>query len=89
MPGELLNILQPSRVALIPFKKLIIRFLEYLKTTQQCNIDNFKKCYDVNSLFPFWKSFFSKQQANIYYYISVSLIKSLFLDRLRNDIHQN
>lgn len=32
--------------------------------------------------------FFSKQQANIYYYISISLIKSLFLDRLRNDIHQ-
>lgn len=41
MPGELLNILQSSRVALIPFKKLIIRFLEYLKTTQQCNIDEF------------------------------------------------
>lgn len=49
---------------------------------------NFYKCYDVNSLFLFWKSFFSKQQANIYYYISISLIKSLFLDRLRNDIHQ-
>lgn len=49
---------------------------------------NFYKCYDVNSLFLFWKSFFSKQQANIYYYISISLIKSLFLDCLRNDIHQ-
>lgn len=49
---------------------------------------NFYKSYDVNSLFLFWKSFFSKQQANIYYYISISLIKSLFLDRLRNDIHQ-
>lgn len=49
---------------------------------------NFYKCYDVNSLFLFWKSIFSKQQANIYYYISISLIKSLFLDRLRNDIHQ-
>lgn len=49
---------------------------------------NFYKCYDVNSLFLFWKSYFSKQQANIYYYISISLIKSLFLDRLRNDIHQ-
>lgn len=49
---------------------------------------NFYKCYDVNSLFLFWKSFFSKQQANIYYYISISLIKSLFLDRLCNDIHQ-
>lgn len=41
MPGELLNILQPSRVALIPFKKIIICFLEYLKTTQQYNIDEF------------------------------------------------
>lgn len=74
MPGELLNILQPRRVALIPFKKLIIRFLESLKTTQMCNIDEFIKCYDVNSLFPFWKSFISKQQANIYYHISISLI---------------
>lgn len=39
--------------------------------------------------FRFGSPFFSKQQANIYYYISISLIKSLFLDRLRNDIHQN
>lgn len=38
--------------------------------------------------FFFGSPFFSKQQANIYYYISISLIKSLFLDRLRNDIHQ-
>lgn len=35
---------------------------------------NLKKYYDVNSLFLFWKSFISKQQADIYYHISISLI---------------
>lgn len=71
MTGELLNILQPGRVVLIAFKKSFVSF----RKRHECDIiDELKKYYDVNSLFLFWKSFISKQQANIYYHISISLI---------------
>lgn len=82
MTGELLNILQPRRVVLIPFKK---SFVSFRKRHECVIIDELKKYYDVNSLFLFWKSFISKQQANIYYHISISLIQSLFSDCLHTD----